>query len=89
VQVKREEDTDLYTIITVKPWPRDLFAPSVSVIWFKHAGERDVRVCCNGGPGMSHERAFTFAQAILRAVDIAKRLVDKGAIVLEGEDGTR
>lgn len=90
MKVKREEDNSAFTLISVSPWPDEPFAANVTVIQEKidvETGKKinQVRVRFGQFP-LKIESAFEFAQAILRACDIAMRLQDEGAIILEGED---
>lgn len=87
MQVKREEDNPLFTRIVVRPWPDVPFAQDVAVIQYKRSvasGQsiNDVHIRYREAP-VTIEHAYEFAQAILRACDIARRLQEEGSIVLE------
>lgn len=89
MKVKREEENPLLTMISVKPWD-DPWSQDVVVFQYKRDAKTNepinrVQVRYGSQP-VSAEVAFQFAQAILRAVDIAKRLEEEGAIILEGEE---
>lgn len=89
MKVKREEDNRAFTVITVKPWPDELWAAYVSIIREKYdprTGEPINRALIRYSQvGVTAQTAREFAQAILRACDIAEGLERDGDIVLEGE----
>lgn len=92
MQVKREEDNPLFTLIKVQPWPDKSWAQQVVVIQQKRDNQTgaeidSVRVDYGGG-WLAPNIAYEFAQAILRACDIARRLEEEGSILLEGEGET-
>lgn len=89
MQVKRVEDNPLFTLISVKPWPHIPWTQDVAVMQMKmardtHEAINDVTVRFGQEPA-SITTAREFAQAILRACDIAEQLERDGAVVLEGE----
>lgn len=90
MKVTREEDNALYTLIRVQPWPDVSLAAEVVVLQVKRdtsTGESVNRVSIRySQQPVSFAVAREFAQAILRACDIAERLATEGAILLEGED---
>lgn len=93
MKVKRIEDNSAFALISVKPWPDEPFAADVTIIQDKcnpDTGEQINRVRVRFGQfPLPIDSAFRFAQAILRAVDIAKRLEEEGSILLEGEGEAR
>jgi hypothetical protein len=89
MQVKRVEDNPLFTLIRVMPWPDIPWTQDVTVTQMKmardtHEPVNDVTVRFGQEPA-SIATAREFAQAILRACDIAEQLEKEGAIALEGE----
>ena len=89
MKVTREEDNTLFTLIKVKPWPTERFAADVTVIHERR--DRDTGDAINyvrvihGPVPVTYQTAREWAQAILRACDIAEQLEREGRIVLEGE----
>ena len=89
MKVQREEDNAAFTLIKVKPWPEIPFAADVAVIQEKR--DRDTGAAINhvyinyGTQPATIGTARAWANAILRACDIADQLERAGEIVLEGE----
>ena len=90
MKVQREEDNSLFTLIKIKPWPEIAFAADVAVV--QERRDRDTgatinHVYVNYGPAPATiGTAREWANAILRACDIADQLERDGAVVLEGEE---
>jgi hypothetical protein len=88
MQVKREEDNRGFTLITVKPWPDEPWGACVRVLHEKRDDNwREISrvLVCYGQTNVLAQTAREFAQAILRACDIAEQLEKDGRIILEGE----
>lgn len=89
MKVKREEENPMFTLISVKPWPDVVWAQEVTVLQHKLNADytqpvNEVRIRYSQ-QYTNIDSAFEFAQAILRAVDIARQIERDGGIVLEGE----
>ena len=89
MQVKRTEDNAMFTMISVAPWNDQPWAQDITVLQEKRdtkTGQEINQIHLRYGSGwIDAENALLFAQAILRAVDIARQLERDGGIVLEGE----
>lgn len=81
MKVERLFHNSIYTTIAVQPWPEDRLAAHVTVFYIAESG----KVKINYGHDADISTAREWAQAILRACDIAEQLERDGAIIIEGE----
>lgn len=90
MQIKREEDNHLFTLIAVKPWPDEPWAASVTVLQEKRDTETGATInhvqVRYGSEFLPIAVAREWANAILKACDLAGQLERDGAVVLDGEE---
>lgn len=90
MKITREVENSAFTMIEVSPWPEERLAAKVTV----HQQKRDLEVGepCNNVTvryaswPMPVAHARQWAEAILKACEIADQLEKDGAIGLEGEE---
>lgn len=89
MKIKRTEDNPLYLMIDVKPWPEEPLGAYINVLLERRdfeTGKFINRVTIRHSDWrMTAATARQWAQALLRAADIAEELERSGDVVLEGE----